>query len=79
MNKSLNYKNILFIRPCENNWAVEYETYFNPHATPKQLMDTKTFNTFEDAFAWSNNYLHDNYLNEDDDFVFTVTDITHNT
>lgn len=69
-NKTLHYKNILFIRPVDNKWEVEYEIYFNPHANPKQLMDKKTFSNFDEALDWSKNYLQDNYINDGESFTF---------
>lgn len=62
--KTLQYKNLLFVRPVNNKWEVEYESYFNPHANPKQLMDTKTFDSLGDAAEWSRNYIQENYLDE---------------
>jgi len=30
-------------------WAVEWETYYNPHATPKSLMEVKEFDDAMEA------------------------------
>lgn len=38
--------------PSQNTWEVKYEVYFNPHTQPPQLMDTKTFSNFLDAFQF---------------------------
>lgn len=72
MNKTLNYKNLLFITLIKDKWEVKYESYFNPHATPKQLMDVKIFDTFDEAFNWSSNYIKNNYLEEDEVPIFTT-------
>ena len=70
----MRYKNSLCIRPANGRWEVEYESYFNPHANPKQLMDIKLFDTFEEAFDWSKKYLQDKY--GDDEFIITDLNYT---
>lgn len=77
MNKTLSYKNLLYITPIKDKWEVKYEVYFNPHATPKQLMDIKIFDTFDEAFNWSNKYLADNFIGDDDGFILTAVDMEY--
>lgn len=69
-----NYKNLLYIRPINNKYEVEYESYFNPHANPKQLMDKKIFDSLDEAMDWSNKYLHENYF-DGEELVITKSDM----
>jgi len=45
----LNYKDLILIKSLDGSWIVEYESYFNPHAKPCQLMDKEKFDNPLDA------------------------------
>ena len=45
----LNYKDLILIKSLDGSWIVEYESYFNPHAKPYQLMDKEKFDNPLDA------------------------------
>lgn len=57
MGLSLSYKNIISIDLTNNGWQVKYESYFNPHTNPNQLMDYKDFDNYVDAAEFFLNYL----------------------
>ena len=40
------------VKFVNNKWSVEYESYFNPHAKPYQLMDKKEFISASEAAAF---------------------------
>jgi len=40
------------IRKDGDTWKVRYESYFNPHANPKSLMDVKYFTDLNDAVTF---------------------------
>ena len=43
------YFDIVSLSVEENYYIIEYESYFNPHANPKQLKDVKKFLSLIDA------------------------------
>lgn len=46
----ISYKGLIYLRCLDSQaWEVEYESYFNPHANPKQLFDKVIFTTCSDA------------------------------
>ncbi len=46
---TVSYKNLVSLSKNRDKYLVEYESYFNPHANPKQLMDQKLFDSAEGA------------------------------
>lgn len=50
MGLDISYKGLIYLRCLDSEaWEVEYESYFNPHANPKQLFDKAIFTTCSDA------------------------------
>ena len=46
----ISYKGLIYLRCLDNEvWEVEYESYFNPHANPKQFFDKVSFTSCLDA------------------------------
>ena len=46
------YRDLVFLKKEKDQWVVEYETYFNPHANPKFLFDKKCFSNAVEAAAF---------------------------
>lgn len=59
------YKNYfesrISINEINGKWEVEYESYFNPHTIPNQLIDKKEFASEFEAIKWVENYIDENY------------------
>jgi hypothetical protein len=45
----LNYKGLICMKYSDGFWIAEYESYFNPHTKPCQLMDIAKFDNSLDA------------------------------
>ena len=45
----LNYKDSICMKYSDGFWIAEYESYFNPHTKPCQLMDIAKFDNSLDA------------------------------
>lgn len=56
----ISYKNLISIRNHmeEDGYIVEYESYFNPHSYPYQLMDKKEFTSMEEAATFFVDYIN---------------------
>ncbi len=39
----ISFANLVTISKEDDDWIVEYESYFNPHSNPKSLFDKKRF------------------------------------
>jgi hypothetical protein len=56
----ISYSNLASLSVEDNVYIVEYESYFNPHAAPKQLKDVKKFSSLIDAINFFVAYLEEN-------------------
>ena len=56
----ISYSNLASLSVEDNTYVVEYESYFNPHAAPKQLKDVKKFSSLIDAVNFFVAYLEEN-------------------
>lgn len=55
----VSYKNLIYIRnQLDGTFVVEYESYFNPHADPKQLMDQKKFDSVDEVVTFFLDYIN---------------------
>lgn len=54
----ISYKGLIYLRCLDSEaWEVEYESYFNPHAHQKQLLDKVIFTNCLDAVNFFTNKL----------------------
>lgn len=56
----ISYSNLASLSVEDTTYVVEYESYFNPHAAPKQLKDVKKFSSLIDAVNFFVAYLEEN-------------------
>jgi hypothetical protein len=56
----ISYSNLASLSVEDNTYVVEYESYFNPHAAPKQLKDVRKFSSLIDAINFYVAYLEEN-------------------
>ena len=56
----ISYSNLASLSVEDNTYVVEYESYFNPHAAPKQLKDVKKFSSLIDAVNFFVAFLKEN-------------------
>lgn len=60
----LNFKNLISIKYSDGFWIAEYESYFNPHAKPYQLMDTVKFDNSLDAAKFFVEFIQSHDMSE---------------
>lgn len=46
------FKDLISFKKNNEKWEVEYESYFNPHANPKQLKDIKNFDNASEMITF---------------------------
>ena len=51
-NSGFSFRDIISVNYVDNCWEVEYESYFNPHANPKQLKDIKNFDNASEMITF---------------------------
>jgi hypothetical protein len=56
----ISYSDTVSLSVEDNIYIIEYESYFNPHATPKQLKDVKKFSSLIDAVNFFVTFLEEN-------------------
>lgn len=56
----ISYSYLASLSVEDNTYVVEYESYFNPHAAPKQLKDVKKFSSLIDAVNFFVTFLEEN-------------------
>ena len=51
------FKDLISFKKNNEKWEVEYESYFNPHANPKQLKDIKKFDNVPEMVIFMLNFI----------------------
>jgi len=55
------FKDIISFKKINNYYEVEYESYYNPHANPKQLKDIKKFDNVPEMVTFMLNFLKERF------------------
>ena len=55
------FKDIISFKKINNYYEVEYESYYNPHANPKQLKDIKKFDNVPEMVIFMLNFLKERF------------------